>query len=430
MLKPGEVIPLTIEKPAVGGAMIARHDGRVVLVGGAIPGERVMGRVRRVAKGMAYAETLTIDEPSPDRRVRSGDPLCGGCLYSHIAYPRQLAIKSLVIADAFTRIGRLELPGPVSVAGSPEEGYRMRARLHVRGSRCGFFREATHDLCDVRLTGQLLPATMDALERLMAAIRSIGADSVREIELSENVDASERVVHLETSDPIDPRLMAKLTSVEGLTPGPYVTDTITIGDATLRLRRHVLAFFQGNRYLLHDLVTHVTDRVPIGAPLLDLYAGVGLFSVAAAVRRGAITFAVEGDKAAFEDLFANASAAGAHLTAIRAAVESLGASLAKQKPAWPTLRQAAIAAGGPALEVVIVDPPRTGMSPEALAGLLVMRPPRLIYVSCDVATLARDARRIVDAGYAIERADAFDLFPNTPHVETVVVFGKDGKLRI
>ena len=200
--------------------MIARHDGRVVLVGGAIPGERVMARVRRVAKGVAYAETLSIDEPSPDRRVRSRDPLCGGCLYSHIAYPRQLAIKSLVIADAFTRIGHLELPGPVCVAGSPEEGYRMRARLHVRGSRCGFFREATHELCDVRLTGQLLPATMDALDRLMAAIRSIGADAVREIELSENVDASERVAHLQTSAPIDPRLMAKLTVGRGTDSGP------------------------------------------------------------------------------------------------------------------------------------------------------------------------------------------------------------------
>ena len=210
----------------------------------------------------------------------------------------------------------------------------------------------------------------------------------------------------------------------GFTPGPYVTDTIVIGDASLKLRRHVLAFFQGNRFLLRDLVAHVTDRVPLGAPLLDLYAGVGLFSVAAAVRRGAITVAIEGDKPAFDDLFANSSAAGANLTAIRASVEGLGAGLAKPQPAWPSLRRAARAAGAPKLEVVIVDPPRTGMSPEALAGVLAVTPPRLIYVSCDVATLARDARKIVDAGYAIERADAFDMFPNTPHVETVVVFTK------
>jgi 23S rRNA (uracil1939-C5)-methyltransferase len=423
-MKTGDVIPLVIEKPAVGGAMIGRHDGRVVLVSGAIPGERVRARIARVAKGMALADAVEIDEPSPDRRSSSEDPLCGGCLYRHIAYARQLEIKSQVIADAFTRIGHLELPAPVIVAGSPEDGYRMRARLHVRGGRAGFFREGTHDLCDARQTRQLLPATLDALDRLMAAVRSIGAGTVREIELSENVDASERVVHLETSEPLDPRLVAKLVSVDGLTPGPYVTDTLTIDQSLLKLRRHVLAFFQGNRYLLRDLVTHVTDRVPIGAPLLDLYAGVGLFSVAAAVRRGAMTVAVEGDKAAFDDLSANASAAGAKLTAIRTSIENLGGSLTKSRPAWPTLRQAAVAAGAPPLEVVIVDPPRTGMSPEALGGVLAMKPPRLIYVSCDVATLARDARKIVDAGYAIERADAFDMFPNTPHVETVVVFNR------
>lgn len=421
MLNSGDVIALAVEKPAVGGAMIARHEGRVVLVSGAIPGERVQARIARIGKGVAYADTVAVDEASPDRRAVSGDPLCGGCLYSHIDYARQLAIKGQVIVDAFTRIARLELPSSVSVAASREDGYRMRARLHVRGSRFGFFREGSHDLCDAGATRQLLPATIDALERLMAAVRSVGAH-VRDIELSENADATERVVHLEAAEPLDPRLVDKLVSVEGFTPGPYVTDTIAIGETPLRLRRHVLAFFQGNRYLLRDLVAHVVDRVPVGAPLLDLYAGVGLFSVAASVARGAIAVAVEGDKTSYDDLAANAAAAGTNLTAIRAAVEGFGAGLAKPKPAWPTLRQEAIARGASGLEVVIVDPPRTGMSPEALGGLLALKPPRLIYVSCDVATLARDARKIVDAGYSIDRIDAFDMFPNTPHVETVVVF--------
>ena len=411
MLKPGDVIPLAIEKPAVGGAMIARHEGRVVLVAGGIPGERVQARIRRVAKGMAHADTVAIVEASPDRRAAFGDPLCGGCLYSHIAYPRQLQIKAQVIADAFTRIGHLEWPAPVIVAASPEDGYRMRARLHVRGSRFGFFREGSHDLCDAPATRQLLPATLDALERVMAAVRSIGVDSVREIELSENIDASQRVVHLETSEPRHARLLGRLVAVDGFTTGPYVTDTISIGDAPLRLRRHVLAFFQGNRYLLRDLVAHVVARVPIGARLLDLYAGVGLFSVAAAVLRGAATVAIEADGIAFEDLRANAAVAGAKLTVIHSPVESVGASALR----------AGFGDADPRPDVVIVDPPRTGMSPEALASVVAMRPACLIYVSCDVATLARDARKVVDAGYAIDRADAFDLFPNTPHVETVVV---------
>ena len=112
--------------------------------------------------------------------------------------------------------------------------------------------------------------------------------------------------------------------MDGLdTPVLYVTDTITIGDAGLRLRRHVLAFFQGNRYLLRDLVAHVTDRVPIGGAVLDLYAGVGLFSVAAAIIRGAAVVAVEGDAYAADDLHANAAAAGGQITTVRGAVEGI-----------------------------------------------------------------------------------------------------------
>jgi 23S rRNA (uracil1939-C5)-methyltransferase len=394
--------------------MIARHEGQVVLVAGAIPGERVQARLARVTKSVAHAEVVAIEEPSPDRRAVSGDPLCGGCLYSHIGYARQLAIKSDVIGDAFRRIGHIELAVPVGVAPSPEDGYRMRARLHVRGSRFGFFREGTHDLCDARTTRQLLPATMDALERLMAAVRSTGPGVVREIELSENLDASERVAHLDTSEALDPRLVDKLLSVDGFTAGPYVTDAVTIGDASLKLRRHVQSFFQGNRYLLRDLVAHVIDRVPIDSPVLDLYAGVGLFAVAAAVIRGARVTAVEGDARAAADLQANGQAIGGTMTTVRAPVESVAGTGAGifSLSAVPDMK-----AG-----TVIVDPPRTGMSREALDAVLRVNAARLIYVSCDAATLARDARRIVDAGHTIERAGAFDMFPNTPHVETVIVF--------
>src|ERR1043166_4219450 len=111
--------------------MIARHDGQVVLVRGAIPGERVRALVEKAEKRLAYAVTKEVVESSPDRRAAATDPLCGGALYSHVAYPRQLAIKSDVIRDAFARVGRYPLDRPIDVAPSPEEGYRMRARLHV-----------------------------------------------------------------------------------------------------------------------------------------------------------------------------------------------------------------------------------------------------------------------------------------------------------
>ena len=418
MLAPGQTISLAIEKPAAGGRMIARADGQVVLVADAIPGERVQARVERIGKGVVYAQTQAVEERSPDRRDPFPDPSCGGCVYSHIAYLRQLELKSQVIADAFKRIGRLELPAAVPVAGSPEAGYRMRARFHVRGHRLGFFRENSHEVCDVRATRQLLPATVDTLERLAAAMRSLGIESVREVELSENVDASERAAFLDAGQAIGDLALARLADTEGLTGlgtawgacgSPHVRDSMSVDGRPIVLRRHVQAFFQGNRYLLRDMVAGVAAFVPEGAVVLDLYAGVGLFSVAAAAARRASVVAVEGDFVAADDLQANAAAADGSITTLRAAVESIGPGLI---------------ASGRKFDAVIVDPPRTGMSRDALDNVLRAGAARLVYVSCDPATLARDARRIVDHGYGIAGASAFDLFPNTPHVETVVVFDR------
>src|SRR6476469_9140344 len=134
MLTPGDEIDTTVEKPAAGGRMIARHDGQILLVGGAIPGERVNVRIDRVEKRLAFASATSVVEPSPDRR-EARDPLCGGCVYAHIAYPRQVALKGDIIADAFSRIGHIPLAERVDVRSSPEAGYRLRARLHVRQNR-------------------------------------------------------------------------------------------------------------------------------------------------------------------------------------------------------------------------------------------------------------------------------------------------------
>ena len=419
MLTPGQAIALTIEKPAAGGRMIARVEGQVVLVSGAIPGERVTARIERVSKGVAYAETVTADEPSSDRRRATGDPMCGGSLYSHIAYPRQLEIKSEVIADALARIGHVELPSAVRVAGSPEEGYRLRARLHVRGRRIGFFREATHDVCDARQTRQLLPQSCDVIDRLTATIRSLGLDAIREIELAENLDASDRVLGLDTIEAIDRRIIGRLASSDGLTGlvsgsdvhgRPCVIDRLEVDGTPVVLRRHVLAFFQGNRHLLRPLVEHVVSQVPEGGELVDLYAGVGLFAISAAVARGVHVTAVEGDRYAAADLDANAAATQGAVGPVHDAVEHFLSASSRD--------------GGDAGRTLIVDPPRTGMSRDALDGALRLHATRIIYVSCDVATLARDSRRIIDAGYTIGRADAFDLFPNTPHVETVIVLDR------
>jgi len=421
MLAAGDIVPLTIDKPAAGGRMIARAGRLVVLVSGAIPGEAVRARIERLGKGVAYAAALDIETASPDRRDPAGDPMCGGCLYAHIAYPRQLELKAQVISDAFARIGQLRLPDVVRVAPSREDGYRMRARLHVRDRLVGFFREGTHEVCDARQTRQLLPATLDAVDRLVAALDSLRLEGVREIEIAENAEASQRAVHIDAPG-LDARSLEQLGAIDGLTglSSPAgsrgdvrVTDTIVVdGREPVLLRRHVLAFFQGNRYLINQLVGYVVNAVPTGTDVVDLYAGVGLFSITAAATRGVRVTAVEGDRIAASDLTANAEQTDGALRSFHQSVEEFVGNVRLQ------------AARDRPRPTVIVDPPRIGMSREALDGLCRLNAPRIVYVSCDVATLARDARRLVDGGYLVSRVDGFDLFPNTPHVETVAVFDR------
>jgi 23S rRNA (uracil1939-C5)-methyltransferase len=421
MIAAGQQIALDIDKPAAGGRMIARYEGQVVLVSGAIPGERVRVRIERVGKSVAYGATVAVEDPSPDRRDPYTDPFCGGCLYAHVAYSRQLTLKAQIIVDACARIGRFTAPLDPSVVSSPDDGYRMRARLHVREGRAGFYREGTHVLCDARATRQLLSSSFDAIEALLDRVRSLGARTVQELELAENVDGSERVIHLALSEGArrpafksmelppgttgvtlgEPAQSTSLTVAGGT---PFVTDTIVVDQQSVRLRRHVLAFFQGNRFLLNTLVARVMSAVPRGAALIDLYAGVGLFAAAAAATRDARVTAVEGDRIAGADLAANAGRYGGAIEAVHQPVESFVA----RRRARP--------------DVLIVDPPRTGASKAALAGTIALGARAIVYVSCDAATFARDARKLLDAGYTLTRMQAFDLFPNTPHVETVGVF--------
>ena len=185
---------------------------------------------------------------------------------------------------------------------------------------------------------------------------------------------------------------------------PHVTDALSVDGRAFTLRRHIQSFFQGNRFLLGPLVAKVMTHVPAGAEVVDFYAGVGLFAIAAAEARGARVIAVEGDRAAARDLDANARGSGGAVEVVHQPVESF----ARRRDRDP--------------DVVIIDPPRTGMSREAFDRVIALRGSAIIYVSCDVATLARDARRLADAGYRLSELDAFDLFPNTPHVEMVVKF--------
>jgi 23S rRNA (uracil1939-C5)-methyltransferase len=427
MLAPGQQVELAVEKPAAGGRMIARHEGQVVFVLGAIPGERVLARIDRVERQLAFATTVDVPAPSPDRREPVVDLSCGGCLYAHVTYPRQVALKAEVIADAFTRLGRMALP-PLLVAPSPERGYRMRGRLFVQGAQAGFYREGSHSLCDAAATAQLRPS---AIATGLAAVRALqeGGIGVSSMAITESIAGDQRALHaeLQPGSRADGTLLGDVARAHGLTGISACTgaDRFSAGDPSVSdpigvlapgrvgtgsIRRHAESFFQANRFLLPDLVTAVLDAVSADGSVLDLYAGVGLFSVALAATRGGQITAVEGDRSSGRDLRENARQCPGAVEVVRGSVEDYVRAPRRTPP-----------------DTVIVDPPRTGMSRAAMQAVAGMGARRVVYVSCDPATMARDARRLIDAGYRLDALRGFDLFPNTPHVESLGVFSRAGE---
>jgi 23S rRNA (uracil1939-C5)-methyltransferase len=420
----GDALELTVEKAAAGGRMLARHHGRVVFVHGAIPGERVRALIEKVERQLAFATVVDVIEPSPDRRAWSADLSCGGCSYAHVAYPRQLALKSDVIGDAFLRTGRVALERAVPVMASPERGYRMRARFHVGGRgpvAVGFYREGSHQLCDPSATGQVTDGSVAAATA--GALAALKLTALASVELSENIAADQRVLHLESAsdEPIGPDVLAAtmtagaLTGCSALVAGELVAaGTAAVADPLPLLtggragagvlRRHADSFFQANRFLLPELVASVLASVLPDGAVLDLYAGVGLFSVSLAMTGRERITAVEGNRASARDLAANASACG---SAVRVVGRSVEEYLQERRTHSGT---------------IVVDPPRTGISRAAMEAVVRGGASRVVYVSCDPPTMARDARRLVDGGYRLSELRAFDLFPNTPHVETLGVF--------
>lgn len=431
-MTPDEYLTLCPERPVAGGRMLARHEGMVVLVAGAIPGERVRVRIERAERSLAFASVSEVLDAHPARREPGYDPRCGGAAYAHIAYPHQLLLKGQVVEDALSRMAHVAPPQDVAVAGSPERGYRMRARLHVRHGCAGFFLEGTHRLCDAMGTGQLIDSAGPALRGVVDELRRAGLRGDADIELSENIPGDQRALHVELERGTAREGEADWSVIPGLTGLSWSErgsprSRILCGEATVvdwvddggaldgrglvRLQRHARAFFQANRFLLPDLVRRV-GACCLDGPVLDLYAGVGLFGVTLAASGRRVT-AVEGHRASAADLRANAVPYGDAIEIHEAPVEAfLGGGTA----------------GRP--RTVIVDPPRTGMTRDAVSGVIGLQAERLVFVSCDVATFGRDVRRFMDAGYTLEHVEGFDLFPNTAHVEVLGVLGSGPKRSI
>jgi 23S rRNA (uracil1939-C5)-methyltransferase len=306
-------------------------------------------------------------------------------------------------------------------------GYRVRARLHVRDGAAGFFREGTHTLCSAASTGQLRAETGDAVGAVLSALGD-ARQRCDAVIVSENVEGDERLIHLEMLDgslPREPVTTAAVNGVTGLTTRAGETvvplwGASTVTDRASALfgavlpdgvaaevcwRRGPLSFFQGNRFLTGILAAHVIASVR-GDRVADCYSGVGLFAIPLAAR-GVFVTAIEADVHAAADLASNSRPYEGRVDARRETTERALAALTPRT-----------------IDTVIVDPPRTGLSADVSASLGRLAPATIVYVSCDPATLARDTARLSLLGYRLADLRAFDLFPNTAHVESVALFGR------
>jgi len=379
-------IEITIESLAAGGDGVGRSpDGRVVFVPFTAPGDRVRVRVETDRGRWLRASVETLIEPSPLRT----DPLCevfgacGGCAWQHLSYEAQLEAKRAILREALGRIGRLTVDAPIPFTASPVPyGYRTRARLLVARGRVGWRRRGSHAVCATRRCPILVPALDQALAELAAhPPRAEG-----EIELAAGEAGAVRVTALPPSGRGGPTLVLQVGADRiGVSPG---------------------GFTQANAALVTPLAAAVQEAAGTGALALELFAGAGTLTLGLA-RRFARVVALEGDADAALDLAANLRAAGlSNVEALAAPVER-----ALEEPAIAGLRP----------EVVVLDPPRSGL-PHGVADILVRRSPsRLVYLSCDPATLARDLGRFADAGWRLASLRGFDLFPQTPHVEALAV---------
>ncbi|MBK8975301.1 MAG: class I SAM-dependent RNA methyltransferase [Planctomycetes bacterium] len=390
-LRVGDVLELEVERLAFGGDGVARHAGFVVFVPLAAPGERVRAELTELRPSFARARLCEVLRPSPDRRVppcnHFGD--CGGCQLQHLDHATQLRAKVGFVQSALERIGGIAWSEEIPIRSGAELGYRIRAQLQVaprgagRPPAVGFHRAGGNDVCDVASCPVLAPELADGLARLRAL-------------------ATDRSL---------PRVVQMAAGADGTATDPPLPGFAT-GALTQRVGAHVLAFtpgafFQGNRALLPELCEQVAGA-SAGDFALDLFAGVGLFTLPLA-RGHARVLAVESDDEAVRIGRGNLARAGAERVELRRA---------RVDHALRALLGAVAAGTEPRPDLVVLDPPRTGAR-SAMPLLVELAAPRVHYVSCDPPTLARDLRVLVAGGYRLVDVTAFDLFPQTYHVETV-----------
>lgn len=437
---------VTIEKLIYGGDGLAHHEGSTVFVPFVLPAERVAVAPVEQKKKFVRARVDKLLEPSP-QRVPPPCPhfgVCGGCNYQHIPYDAQLAYKAEILRETLRRIGGVDWTGEIKTHASPPWGYRNRAQWKIRppldsseGStqanarasnkslaklEIGYFRANSTALCAVENCAILSPLLLKTLLGLRAALAAGELPrELREIEAFSNEGAGKATdpggskllltanfsgfpsrieEHAETIRRIVPEAASILfhdpshDRMELFGPGFLETEA-----AGVKYRVGHFSFFQVNRSLVDDLVRTVCDEEN-GRLALDLFSGVGLFSIPLAKRFERV-IAVESNPAAVRDLETNMR--GLSTIEVRTADVERFLDRNKERP-----------------EFVALDPPRDGLAPDAAKRLGRLHPARITYVSCEPPTLARDLAVLTEAGYDCSEIHVFDLFPQTFHMETMV----------
>jgi len=435
---------LNIEKLIYGGDGLARLPadergrGKAVFVPLVLAGEKIEAVLTEEKPGFARAQATAIVESSL-HRVEAPCPhfgRCGGCHYQHASYDHQLEIKKEILRENLRRIAKLDLQRDIQVHPSPPWNYRNRSRLQVHTRpefAAGYFKLSSHELLPV----EECPISSPMVNRGIAALWEAGragkaVEGVREVEFFANDDDSRLLVEFLCAPEARraavrawaEELCAAMPEIAGVVAfrepqkgarEPLVTvgaSELTYRTSTGAYRVSAGAFFQTNRFLIDELVEIVTAGRS-GELALDLYAGVGLFSTALACNHRHIV-SVESSQTAASDLQYNLPGSG---KAVHSATEQYLAELGDkgrvgQDEVLPLLRHQP--------DMVVVDPPRSGLGDRVARLLASAGAPRVTYVSCDPATLARDLVPLQAAGYRVEQVHLIDLFPQTYHLESVV----------
>lgn len=424
-----------------------RGPGKAVFVPFVLPGETVEAGLREEKPGFVRAQLDGILTSSP-RRI---DPRCsyfqrcGGCHYQHTGYEHQLELKAAILKENLRRIARLELDAELHIHPSPPWNYRNRSRFRVQTApefALGYYKFNSHELLPV----EECPISSPLINRGLAAVWQLGRTGnvppgIQEIEFFANGDDAQLLAEVyclpeAAVEPFAAELKAALAELSGVaffaaraSRGERQGDPKQLGDGghliyATRLASYRVsagAFFQVNRYLTDNLVDIVVGRRVGGrdasrtgggaspernrreaaatGTALDLYAGVGLFS-SVLNREFERVIAVESSPTSHADLLYNSPA---NVKAVRATTEQyLENAAGKLRP-----------------ELVVVDPPRSGLGERVVKGLVKLAAPRITYVSCDPATLSRDLARLLQSGFRVEDAHLVDLFPQTYHLESV-----------